>query len=92
METPPTAHRALQPATPVKLSLRDLVMLGAVVVSLTFAGAAWAITVRRDVSDLKADVSDLRDWARRFDASVSGALGVRTSTYGPTRSEPRDTP
>lgn len=89
METPPGVHRAIQPGTQVRLSLRDTLMLGAVVISLTFAAAAWAMTLRRDLSEVRA-------WARRFDNRLGGvedALGIRRSTvYGPTEPDHQDTP
>ncbi len=85
MHTPPGPHPAIQPETPVRLGLRDLLMLGAVVISLTFAGAAWAITLRRDVSEVRA-------WSQRFDERLGGiedALGIRhRSSFGPPSPAP----
>ncbi len=75
METPPGPHPAITPATPVRLTLRDQLLLMGTIVSITTAAGLWAFTVQRDVSDLKRDVSTIID-----------ALGIHR--YGPPVPQP----
>lgn len=57
METPPNQQRAITPATAVRLTLRDQLLLMGTIVSITTAAGLWAFTVQRDIADLKREQS-----------------------------------